>query len=197
MRTNSFSFVLGSEKRKKVVKTILEYPERQWSCSALEDLTKLSHATVFRTLQNLHQFGILNSTKINKKDLLFDLADSFLVRELQRILDIDKNIALELSKEFVRKVKRKNILSILLYGSAVKGTMNTNSDIDILVVLLKHNPDLEKNIQDKAAEMSLRNNKTISVVILDSKEIKEENQFTASIKRDHQLIYGKTTFFAS
>jgi len=84
------SFVLVSESRKVIVRTIFEYPKRQWSCSALEDLTKISHSTVFRAIKGLRNFNILKSTKINKKDILYELIESPLSKELERIINIEE-----------------------------------------------------------------------------------------------------------
>ena len=90
MRTNILSFVLASENRKDIVETLFEYPKRQWSCYTLEDLTKIPHATVFRTLKGLLNFGILKSIRINKKDVLYELVSSPLSNELKKIIDIEK-----------------------------------------------------------------------------------------------------------
>ncbi len=139
MRTNIISFVLSSENRKKVVKPIFEYPKRQWSCSALEELTKIPHATVFRALEGLKGFNILKSVKINRKDILYELVnDSPMVKELERIINIERITAKSIANSFIDKIKSKQILSALLYGSSISGDIKPESDIDILVILNKH-----------------------------------------------------------
>lgn len=196
MRTDAISFVLSSENRKRIAKTIFEYPKRQWGCSTLEDLTKIPHATVFRTLTGLRDFGILKSTKINKKDILYELVNSPLSRELEKIIYVEKITSKKILSEFINKVKSKSIYSIILYGSVVKGNIKPESDIDVLIILNKHNKILEEKILNAAADISSKSNKTISAVIMDVKEINKEknSQFIKSIKANMDVIYGKKPF---
>ena len=137
MRTDILSFVLASENRKNIVKTILEYPKRQWSCSAMEDLIKMPHATVYRTLAGLKGFGILKLTKINKKDVIYELAKSPLTKELERALNIARIASKEIAKNFANRIKSKGIQSVILYGSSLKGKLKPESDIDVLVAIKK------------------------------------------------------------
>lgn len=197
MRTDVISFVLGSENRKKIVKTIFEYPKRQWSCSALEDLTKISHATVFRALNGLRDFGILKSIRINKKDLIFDLVrDSPLTKELKRIISIDRTTIRKIVNNLINKIKSKHMRSAVLYGSSIKGNIKPESDIDILVILDKHNTAFEKKVFDVTAELSSKINRTISATIMNLQEIKKEqnSQFIKSVKSNMEVIYGKKPF---
>ena len=196
MRTDVISFILGSENRKKIVRTLLEYGERQWSCSFMEELSKVSHATVFRTLDGLKEFGILKGIKINKKDIIYELVDSPLVEEIERILNIEKSIIKRIVEDFVKEIRLKEVYSIILYGSSVKGEMKPGSDIDILVVLDKENEEIEKELFDKAAERSSELNKTLSLVIMGKKEVRKEkeSQFIKSVKENMELLYGKEPF---
>src|SRR3989338_255212 len=196
MRTDVLSFALGSENRKKAVRTLFEYPKRQWSCSALEDLAKMPHATAYRTLSGLKGFGILKSTKINKKDILYELVSSPLTEELERALNIGKITSSKIAKNFANRIKSKGIQSIILYGSSVKGALKPESDIDILVVLKEKDKILERKILNAAAEMSSKANRTISAVIMDIKEMRKEKNsaFIKSIMENMVLLYGKEPF---
>ena len=197
MRTNLIGFVLGSENRKKIVETLLAYPKRQWSCSALEELTKIPHATVFRTLSGLHKFGILKSIKINRKDIIYELVNSPLVKELKRIINIEKIAAKEVAVVFMKKIRSKdNIQSVILFGSSVEGNLKPESDIDILIIIKKNNKILEEKIRNIAAEISSKMNKTISTTIMDIKAVNKEkkNQFIISIRENKEVLYGKNPF---
>lgn len=196
MRTNLFAFVLGSDNRKKVVVTLFAYPKRQWSCSRVEELTKLPHTTVFRALKGLRDCGLLKSTKINKKDILYELTESSLGKELVRILQIEEETAKNIAKLFVNKVKVLQPVSIILYGSAVKGDMKSDSDIDVLIIVDVLDREKEKIIHDVAAEISSKENKTISPTIMTVEEVfKEKNgQFIKSVLEHHKVLYGKEPF---
>ncbi len=197
MRTNILAYVLGTEHRQKIVRALFAYPKRQWSCSTLEEITKLPHATVLRTLWGLRDFGMLKSSKINKKDIIYELVqESKLIPEIERGLNVDQNTARSIAGEFAQAIKSKDIKAIILYGSTVKGGMKPESDIDLLIILKKHNQEREYALYDQASTFSSKYNKTISPLIMDSKEIKteKEGQFLRSVKESMEVLYGKTPF---
>lgn len=197
MRTDAISYVLSSENRKKIVRAIFGFPRRQWSCSGLEELTKISHATVFRTLKALRDFGVLKSIRINKKDIIYELVEDYpLTKELMRLINIEKITVKNIAKNFIDEIKSKKIYSVILYGSGITGKMRADSDIDILVVLGKTDRLLERKILDRAGELSSRLNRTISVVVMDLEEIKKEKNtpFIISIRENMEVLYGKKPF---
>ncbi len=83
-----------------------------------------------------------------------------------------------------------------MYGSTIKGNLKPESDIDILIILKKHDKTLENRILNKAAQVSSKLNKTISITTLDEKELKREKntQFIRSVKSNMEIIYGKNSF---
>ncbi len=193
MKSDVISFILNSENKKKIMRTIFEHPKRQWSCYALEDLTKISHATVFRTLAGLKEFGMLKSFKINKKDIVYELPKNPITKEIEKILDIGRLASKKIAKDFSRKIKSGKIFSIILYGSSVKGKIELESDIDILIVLNKHDKVFERELLNKAAGYSSEVNRSISLVIMDRLEVKKEknSQFLKNIKEAMEILYGK------
>ena len=201
MRTDLLAYILSSENRKKIVKTLLEYPNRQWSCPTVEDATKVSHATVFRTLNELAGFGILKTFKLSKKILLFELVESPLLQQIKKLLQAEKRAMIEIAKNFAGTIKSKEISSCILFGSVAKGNITKESDIDVLVLIKKANKQLEKEILNKAAEVSVNFNKTISPTIMQKKTferaVKERKSFALEVLKDMVLLYGKKPSRAS
>lgn len=196
MRTDLIGFIAVSENRKKIVKTLLEYPSRQWSCSVLEDMAKLPHATVFRTLNGLKRFGILKTSKVNRRDIIYELAGSPILKELERAINIERVAAKSIALNFVNKIKPINAYSAVLYGSSVKGDITPESDIDVLIILGRRDKSLEKEILDIAAEVSSEANKTISAVVMGIRQIQKEinSKFIKSVKANMEVLYGKKPF---
>jgi len=62
---------------------------------------------------------------------------------------MDKNDAVTLSKRYVEKVKQNhiNVLDAWLFGSFAKGNYNTNSDIDLALVLPENNISFETDVR--------------------------------------------------
>ena len=137
-------------------------------------------------------FGILKQVKINKKDIIYELASSVLAAELKRAINIDKIAARGIAMEFASKIKHQ-ASSIVLYGSSAKGSLKPESDIDILIVADK---SYRKDILDAAAYISTKSNRTISPVVVDRKELNKEkkSQFMRSVKENMEVLYGKKPF---
>ena len=155
MKTNIIGFILSSENRKKIVLTLFDYPLRQWSCTTIEETTKLSHSTVFRTVSGLRDFGVLRTTKINNKNIMYELCrESPMTKTLQNAIKSQHHSIGEAARSFVEKIKTKKIFCVLLYGSVVSGDIRPESDIDILVLIHKHDTALEKQILATASLFS-------------------------------------------
>jgi len=193
MRTDIISFI-APENRKLIIRTILKYPNRQFTSSLIEDLTKISHPTVFRTLKGLKEFNILKTIKLDKKTIIYELAkDSILTKEIKRTLNIQQTEIKEIAKQLTNKIKSKETHSIILYGSSKK-QINKDSDIDILIILKKPNKLLEQEIQNTLSILSSKFNKTIHSIFLTLKETKKQTIFIKTVKSDMEILYGENPF---
>lgn len=197
MKTNILGYILATSGRQKIVKTILEYSARQWSCSDLEEVAKLPHATVFRTLRDLRELRLLTSSKVNKKDVVYTLVrPSRFIPEIKRLLQLEERNAKSIAREFSRSIASPYTRAVILYGSSVKRTMKYDSDIDILIVVPKHDQEKEAAIYDKSAALSNKYNVILSPLIMDRWEITAEKRgyFLRSVKESMEVLYGKAPF---
>ncbi len=190
------SYILKSENRNRIMQTLIAYPKRQWSASAVEDFTKISHATVFRTLQSFAGFGLIKPIKVNRRDIIFELVtDSPYLKEITRVMEAENHANSSMMEEIVDVTAPLNPKTIILYGSYAKGNNSLDSDIDILFIAKEKET---KKITDAIASLSSRINKTISPIIIDIDELysllKKKDRFILSIKNDHKVLYGKDPF---
>ena len=67
---------------------------------------------------------------------------------------MDKNNAIRLSKNYIKKVRKSgfNVLDVWIFGSYAKGDFNEDSDIDIAIIL----PDNQLTFDTDVHLMSLR-----------------------------------------
>lgn len=193
VRTNAIGYILSSPQRRRIVRTLFKYSGRLWSCSDLEHLAETPHATTFRTLYELSDLNILDSQKVSKKNIVFKIRESPLVKELKKLAFLEQTIAKKIAKEFIKAIKAEKIISAYLYGSTVTGNLHPHSDIDILIILEKHDKRKERRIQEIASEISYEKNKVISTLFIDKQEIEKvrETQFIKSVKENRELLYGK------
>src|SRR3989344_6893319 len=135
---NAMLKVISSEKRRKVVKTLLEYPKRLWSCPDLERLSKQPHATVYRTLMMLKEARLVATTRVNKKDIIFEVVnESPFLKELEKMLKSEKVAIGSIVDKYVKEIRNENIAAIILYGSSLTDKFSEESDIDVLVIVKK------------------------------------------------------------
>lgn len=195
MRTNLLGYLLGSENRKKIVQTLLEFPQRQWTCSSLEEAAKLSHATVFRIITELNNFGLLKQYRLSRKMVIFELVPSPILERIKAVLGAEKEGFKEIAKEFVNQIRQEKLLAVILYGSVAENRTKAGSDIDLLVIVSKNNPKIQKFITDQAAIISLKYNQTLSPIIIAKKEFlklqKRRDKFILNALAG-EMLYGKT-----
>ncbi len=137
-------------------------------------------------------------TKSNKKVTFSDVINEFIKKKVNFLkLDMDiQNYILT----FVDQVKQdKNVLGIMLFGSIARGTFNSYSDIDILVVVdgnvLTYFDKLEQIIKEidpmrqKLVAKGLH--LYISEVILKKEDLAEFRPFYISLLEEGTILYEK------
>lgn len=195
MGTNLLGYVLGSENRKKVVYTLLDYPQRQWTCSSLEEAAKLSHATIFRVMRELRGYGLLRQFRLSRKMVVFELVPSPLLNLVKIILGAEKQAWVEIAQEFVKKVKAKKPEMVVLYGSVAENKIKQGSDLDLFILLRNPTKVLEEFIFDQAGRISLKYNHTLSPLIMGKEEFKKlaraEDKFIFNVMKG-EILYGKS-----
>ena len=86
--------------------------------------------------------------------------------------------------EIVKKLKEElhpssGLVRIYAYGSRVRGDEEVGSDLDLLVELKQATPEIKRQIQDRAWELSLVSGFVISVLIV-SEEVFERGPLSVS-----------------
>jgi predicted nucleotidyltransferase len=195
MRTNAINYILSSEKRKRIFRMLLEYPERQWSCPAVEGLTKLSHPTVFRTLNGLARYGILKTFKLSRKTIIFELTKNPLAEQINKIIDVERESLLSIARSFFESIFSRNVIFGAVFGSVAKGGSSDTSDIDILLLVKNEDELLTNEILDKAAELSADFGRTISPTIMTGKEfsrlLRRKDRFATEASANMEVLHGK------
>lgn len=98
-----------------------------------------------------------------------------------------KLIAQKLRKELQQY---KSFIGLYLYGSWIKGTAKTNSDIDIVAIFKNKNKEYTKSII-KAWDLELQNDVVIDFHPFLLKQLQKDNLYFDEIKKG--IYYGKKT----
>ena len=195
--TDVISRVLGSEKRRKIVQTMLNHPEKDWSVPELEKITGTPHATVWRTVLDVENAKILRSRLLGKKTKLFNLIEgSPYLPALKSALAVETLPLREVAEEFAREVsKLVAIESCVLYGSVARGAATLESDIDVLVLVKKSTKALKEQITKIAGDVSHRTGRSIVPTVLLDFEfdgmVKTKHEFATAVKKDGITIFRR------
>ncbi|MBI3392998.1 MAG: nucleotidyltransferase domain-containing protein [Nitrospirae bacterium] len=99
---------------------------------------------------------------------------------------------------FVRGVSRDlgDLLEeIILFGSAARGSLKPDSDIDVLVVLKRRSLSSSREVTRLATEMLLRYGRYLSVKIMTRRMFQNllrlETPFMLNIRRDGKVLWKK------
>lgn len=92
---------------------------------------------------------------------------------------------LEIAIDFAKKISKKGILQIVLFGSVARGEDKADSDIDIAIV---HNLN---NIENLKSNVNKFVNARIQVTYMNSDKLSKETELVAALTGDGILLYGK------
>ncbi len=183
----------------RVLKTLYDKPEKHWTMTEIHEESKLSRPTVRKTIEDLKDFKLLKKRKKGNLSLIQLNTEAETYRVIKKLIHLDKQITEKQVKPFTEELWRKmkgKINSIILYGSAARGTLTPKSDIDILVLT-----SLEKDVkavEKEARELSegyTERSLPIETMTMSTAEFKEKkhrgNDFVKSVQEDHEHLKGE------
>ena len=105
------------------------------------------------------------------------------------------NKAIEEYTKLLRKQYGSVILKAVLFGSAARGEMDNDSDVDILVVISDEYAKLKDAIGMSAYEIALKNNLVFSPIVMDESTYDwyriNKDPFYKNIRRDGIEIWKR------
>ena len=137
--------VLNSKTKVKIIKFLLTH-EASMSEREIASVLKVSHMSVNRTMRELTEFNFVSFVTVGKAHLWKVNRKSYAFRVLSELIkgvsSIKEPIE-DLKSMLLRNLFKTLIKQVVLFGSVAKGLENTNSDIDIFI-LVKDKQDKKK-----------------------------------------------------
>ncbi len=134
---------------------------------------------------------IRHSSFIIRHSLFVIVGEQKSIINIMKLSQEEKRIIKNLSSQLKEKFGAQQVI---LYGSAARESMNKSSDIDIMVVLLKVDWEIEKQISDLCFDIELEFNmrRTISVMCFAEDELTDSplraSPFVLNIMREGKWI---------
>lgn len=95
------------------------------------------------------------------------------------------------TKFIVDQLKKDKPKAIILFGSAARGEMSKDSDLDILVIKETDKPFTDRIRETRA---SVRTNQALDIIVLtpeEAKKLPQNNTFLRQILKEGKLLYGR------
>lgn len=186
--------IIDSKNKIKLIRELSLHESWEYSISELGKETGLHRVRISNLIKELYNYNVIKIRKKGKVSLISINKDNFFVRELLiKTFHKEKYISEKTMMQMVKLLKyKKNIISIILYGSTVKSNFTFKSDIDLMIIY-------EKNVDEKQIEKIIQKyaNKGIyiSYDFIKLKEFKklylEKEPSIVTLIKNHKVLYGK------
>ncbi len=168
-----------------VLSFFLEYPEKQTHINGLAKQLKISPRTANIYLKLYHSAGLLEKEKAANA-VFFRLKDNALSRQIKAFFSVAKIFESGFI-EIAAKEMRFN--TIALFGSYAKGTNDSNSDIDLLII--SNERKLPQKAHDALKKVFTGEINAIAMPLPQWRQkLKEKNGFAESVLKNHIILAG-------
>ena len=184
----------GSKNSIKVLRQLAKHENWEFNITELARDVNINKGVLSRLIKKLNENNII---KVNQKGkiMLFKInKENTLIKNLIiPAFKIEDKLFDEFIKPRILKLKSKDLLSIILYGSYAKEDFKLTSDLDLLIIIKNKNDQLENEINELKREF-LEEDLLVRVDIMTLKEFKRlyklKEPLIISIEKDHKILYG-------
>lgn len=187
--------ILGKKNNIRVLRHLIKHKNWQFNITELAKDIYINKGVLSRLIDDLEKENII---KVNKKGKikLFSInkENLFIKKIIIPIFEKEDIFYYDILDKFVKKIK-KDVISIIGYGSVISKEIKLTSDIDVLVIIDKKNKILEDKI-NKLKKEFLDNDLLLRVDLINIKELgklyKTKEPFMKSLIKNHKVLYGKS-----
>jgi len=198
----TFTDLLGQKYKAEVLKFLKDNPDDFFSINEIAKKTSGSNPSVKKFLEELSDIGLVKFRKKGSSYLIEYNPDSRYDEAVQSIFKVEIDELWRKASSYSYDLKKDNqisehIESVVLYGSVARGTADSNSDIDILI--LTDGEINEDNIMETALEIGKKKSDE-EVEIVPMVETIDEfrdnwsygtHRFETNVVRDGKILKGK------
>lgn len=182
---------IDSPAKYKIARFMAENQGRAFTVSEIARRSGVSKAQASRVLRELHP-DFLSSKKFGRSVVYLLNTDTEVKKKVVGLLRSEKDLLLGTLEKFSRKMEKENIMSVCLFGSALRYGIGKDSDIDILVV---HRGNVHKDaFYSLAASLTEKSGLRLSLTFMEMEELRKKNrageESVINTIADSRPIYG-------
>lgn len=190
--------ILGQSSKVKILRFLIR-SQAELNGTQIAKAVGLSHVKSNTALQELVVHGFITMRRVGRSCLYrLDRENIVIKKLLKPLFEKEYHLLDELKKIIISELKSPYPLSIVLFGSIVKGNARPNSDIDLLLVIPKDkNMAQAKGEVERAGEKVLKifgNHLSPLIVKVDPfcKKYRKKEKLYVDIVKNGKPIYGKS-----
>jgi len=182
-----------SENELKVIKALMEFPDRNWSLRDISDESGVPKTTVWRAVNRLEERNFVSTSEVGKSKMV-EVKNRDVLKKILKLSRAEIDELEEVAKRFVEEIKEiEGVKRCVLFGSVARGTADLNSDIDILVLLREEVKKIEEEISQIAERINSEESVRIMPDIMEEERFelmeKHEDSFAENIEKEGIKLY--------
>ncbi len=171
---NVLDEVLSNKTKVKLLRAFFTYPEKEFTESELQRIVKIPQASTHRNIKSLLENGLLDRKRIGKANLYSLNKEHILYPILKSGFEGERNILEELKKLIAVAIKHLPEVELaILFGSIVKSTERTDSDVDLFIICKSDKSQLEEKLKDMISVIQNKFGNPVSLMIKHHEELKD------------------------
>ncbi|MFQ5884053.1 MAG: nucleotidyltransferase domain-containing protein [Thermoplasmata archaeon] len=184
--------IIGARSKVKILREMMQTDDREYCLEDLVKATDQSFGTVHPSLNSLVDSRMVLVRKIGKSKLYRVNRRHVLYEKVKELMLEERNRFITIAKEFSDGLKKRNIKNIVLFGSVARGDFGEKSDIDILVIYSRREP--EDEVFDRVDALLDKYDVAIVPVFLSVSEarnrLRKSDQFMLNALEEGKVLYG-------
>ena len=187
--------IIGKKNNIKILRHLTKHKGWQFNITELAKDTQINKGILSRLINDLEKENIIKVHRKGKIKLFSINKENLFIKEvIMPVFEKEDKFYYNTLDKLVKKIK-KNVISIIAYGSVVSGKIKLTSDIDVLVIVNKKEKILEEKI-NKIQKEFLENDLLLRVDLISISELKKiyktKEPFIKSLIKNHKILYGKS-----
>jgi predicted nucleotidyltransferase/predicted transcriptional regulator len=183
--------ILDTRIKIKIARLFAENERESLTVSDISRRLIISKSRASECLRELYEKGVLERRDIGR-NAVYRLASNGLAKAVAKSVTQDRALLNQIERALLSRLKRTRPVSIVLFGSALKG-LKTASDIDFLLIYEK---DVnEREIYKLVGELTQQFGFHISILTMSLREFRGKARkgeaFVLDVLATNKLIYGK------
>lgn len=145
-----------------IIKSLLDYPDRQWTLSELSKESKIPKTTTWRIVNELGEQEITKAyLKGNTK--IIEVVNKKIIEEILKAVSTGYRKMEKVAKKYAKELYKLDFVEkCILFGSVARGTADLQSDVDVLVLV----NNLTKKREEKINLITEKFSSDFSVTIM-------------------------------